>query len=302
METNSSKVLIAGGTGAIGKQLEQKLNILGFTTSILTRNPKSKNHIFWNPSTNEIDNSTLLDHSIIINLSGENLSNRRWTTSVKERLLKSRVDGNNLLKKQIIDLNWKPSLFISASAIGFYGDQSADKVLNENNEPGEGFMAMICKQWEHSANEIQKIGIPTAILRIGIVLFNGGALKEMLPSYTFRIGTYFGDGKQVFSWIHMDDLIDMVALILKNKLTGVYNAVAPNPVDNKKFAYTIGDVKKGKHIILPVPKALLKIALGEMSQIVLNGNRVSSKKIQDAGFQFQYPVLNEAIKAIINKS
>lgn len=295
-----ANVLIGGGTGSIGQVLSKALREAGHHVRILSRTPDLDNNIYyWNPAKNEIDGAALDDVHVVFNLAGAGIADRRWTPSYKKTIIASRTQGNALFHAQIVLGNVKPDHYISASATGIYGNRG-DEWLNENSSPGDGFLSETCKAWEKSLLPIQERGIDTTILRLGIVLFDGGALGKMLPSYNFGVGAYFGDGSQWYSWIHIQDVVRMIQHCMDNKLTGIYNAVASQPVTNKAFAKAISLAKRGNHLIAPVPSPLLKLGMGEMSAVVLDSTRVRAKKIQDTNFTFKYPELMGALKSLIS--
>ena len=217
-------------------------------------------------------------------------------------LIQSRVLSARRLLDAISSMNSKPKVFLSASAIGFYGDQG-DQLLNEESAKGSGFLSEVCQNWENEILKAKDFGIRTVALRIGMVLgHDGGALGKMLPPFQLGVGGKLGSGTQWMSWIHIHDLVEMMAFSIENpSADGIYNAVSPNPVKNREFTKILGQVLK-RPTLFPAPKFILKIVLGELSELLLGSQRVISKKISDRGFKFKYPQVNEALKRGLRKS
>ncbi len=298
-----ANILIAGGTGLIGKVLSRKLKDKGHDVSLLSRraNPDAEFPTYkWNLHTGEIDLDALKNVDHIINLAGAGIADQRWTNKRKKALIDSRIHGVTAFAKYIVEGELQPKSYISASAIGFYGHRE-NEILTEDSPRGEGFLSDCTVAWENALEKLSKTGTPVAALRIGIVLtVKGGALEKMLLPFKFGTGNWFGNGQQIYSWIHVDDLCDMFVHVLENNLTGTYNAVAPNPVSNKAMAYAIKEAKDKPFIMLPVPQFTLRLALGEMADVVLHGNHVSAKKIMDSGFSFSFPDIVPALKDLFN--
>lgn len=294
-----SKVLIAGGSGLIGQRLSQLLVHQGHEPLHLSRskNPKAAFKTFtWNPQDGQLDKKAIEEADYVINLAGAGIADSRWTKERKKLIIKSRVDSNKVLLDHFQKEQKWPKAYLSGAAIGIYGDRG-EEWLSETASPGQGFLAKSCIAWEKAINEIAATGIRTLIFRIGIVLSkDGGALTKMLLPLKFGLSTYFGNGKQWYSWIHIDDVCKMfIAGIEKEQMHGTYNAVAPNPVTNKTFAKTLAKVTPHFSLVLPAPEPALRLAMGEMADVVLSGSRVSSEKIQQTGFEFAYPALEGAL-------
>ena len=229
------------------------------------------------------------------------MADKRWTNTRKRVILNSRLKSTALLKKSIAQYNPKLKGFISASAIGIYGDAGAT-LLREEAPVGEGFLAEVTKEWEAAVDSIATLNIRTVKLRIGIVLSTkGGALAKMLPSYKVGVGSYFGDGKQYYSWIHIDDLAKMFLHAIEVSVEGIYNAVAPNPVTNKTLAQQIGKAYDRFALIVPAPAFGLRLALGELADAILFSNNVAAQKIIDTGFEFTYSEVLPALKDLIER-
>ena len=300
------KVLITGGTGFIGKALIKKLNEKGHELVVLTRNPDAAGfHIpvhcdiqAWNQESGILSSDKINGVDAIINLSGENIADGRWTDSRKQKIIKSRVQSVQCLTNAIKAMTQKPRVFISASAIGFYGERG-DESLEETNTKGHGFLSDVCQQWEKEIFKVSELGVKTVALRIGMVLgHDGGALQKMLPPFKLGLGGKLGNGNQWMSWIHIQDLISMIIhAIEKPSLEGTYNAVSPNPIQNHEFTKTLASILN-RPAITPVPKFILKFALGELSELLLGSQKVSAKKSLETGFSYEYPCLKDALKEV----
>ena len=296
-------VLVVGGSGLIGRSLSKLLLDNGFDVAILSRSRNSNSSIkqyYWNPEINEIDKEAFVNTDIIINLSGENVGDSRWTTSRKKKILDSRVKTVELLFQKAKEYNAVPKVFISASAVGFYGAINSAQIFSENDSSGNDFLAEVCRAWEEKIFAFQRIGTRVVVLRTGAVLSkNGGALAKMLPLAKLGISTQLGNGKQYMPWIHIDDMCRMYLYAINHSLNGVYNAVATEHITNKQFAELLSLTKHQKIVTPATPDFVLKLALGEMADMLLKGSRVSNDKILSAGFQFQFPNLKDALREIV---
>lgn len=296
------KVLVSGASGLIGKALCDSLHQSGDTVYRLVRDEKqvSENAIFWNPEQGIIDHEALEGFDAVVNLAGENIGSR-WTPSKKRQILESRVKSTKTLADALMKLAQPPHVLITASAIGYYGDQGGEMCI-ETSPSGTGFLADVCRQWEAAASPAETKGIRTVYLRIGIVLSpNGGALAKMLPIFRFGMGGILGSGKQFMSWIAIEDLIGIIQFALIHGI-GPINAVAPVPVTNEVFTKTLGDLLN-RPTPFPVPAVLLKMVFGkEMAEdIFLGSTRVSPAKILSEGYLFKYPDLQSALKALLKQ-
>ncbi len=298
-------VLITGGTGMIGKALTTLFLERGYKVIVLSRQDKRAHRLNlsfakWDVEKGEIDVEALQQANIIVHLAGEGVADKRWTVKRKQAIVDSRVHSGNLLVKALTENKHQVSTFIAASAIGWYGPDTAASLENgfvETDPADDSYLGNTCKLWEESTAAIGGMGIRVVRLRIGIVLNKrGGALAEFLKPAKFALATILGTGKQVVSWIHHQDLCKMMLYAIETlAVKGVYNAVAPNPVTNKKLVLTIAKNKYPIYFPSFVPAFLLKIILGEMSIEVLKSANVSAQKIQAAGFVFDYPTIEEAI-------
>ncbi len=292
------KILITGASGFIGQALIKHLTSQNHQVLTLVRGvPTQKNEIAWQPSAQTIDAKRLNGLDAAIHLAGENIAGGRWSKDRKNRIRSSRIDGTHLLAKTLAQCPNPPSVLISASAIGYYGDRG-DDMLSEDSTPGTGFLPEVALAWEEATQPAIKAGIRTIWIRIGMVLdAQGGALAKMLLPFKFGLGGQIGSGAQYMSWITRDDLISaMCYLIQNNTLSGPFNAVSPHPVTNREFAKTLGHVLK-RPTFFPVPAFVAKMALGEMAEaLLLSSTRVLPTRLQKAGFTFNYPTLESALR------
>lgn len=301
----SKTVLIGGGTGLVGNRLSEMLTEKGYDVLHLSRK-KDLNKKFpayqWDLKNGIIDEEAIQKSDIVFNLAGAGIADARWTAKRKKLIIDSRVDSTLLLKNAFAKADKKPEAFISAAAMGYYGDR-ADEIMTEESTPGKsGFLAESCIAWEAALDEVKNTGWRTARLRIGIVLSTrGGALEKMIIPAKVFIGGYFGDGQQWYSWIHTDDLCRMFIFILENKLSGTFNAVSPNPERNKPFTRKIGEAIGKPPIMAPGPAFVMRLAMGEMADTILGSTRVSSKKIEGTGFDFKFPELVGAVKDLASR-
>jgi hypothetical protein len=293
-------ILIAGGSGLIGTRLTQLLLEKGYAVSYLSRHKFSKNNVAvykWNPINNFIEEGAIENAHYIINLAGAGIAAKAWTNKRRHEIIDSRVYAAKTIFNVLQKNKYNVKGVVCASAIGYYKKDS-NEVLTETSEPGTDFLSYTTQQWEHASKEFEKTGIRTTILRTGIVLsLKGGALAEMYKPMKFSIAAYFGNGKQIYSWIHIDDLCRMfIKAIEDEKMNGVYNAVAPQPETNKNFMRIVKKVKGGFNLLMPVPSILMRLILGERASVVLDGQNVSCKKISGSDFEFQFPDLKSALK------
>lgn len=294
------KVLLAGGSGLVGKRLSQLLKNKGYEVSILSRSANGKESIIeWDVKNQILDPKKVENFDYIINLTGAGIVDKAWTDERKKEILDSRTQSTALITKAIQQNTKKPTSFVSASAVGIYGFVTGERIFKETDSPGNDFLAETCKLWEESTKEIKNMGIPTALIRIGIVLDkNGGALKEMAKPVKLGVGAALGTGKQYLPWIHIDDLCNLFIHAMENKLDGSFNAGAPNQVNNKTFTQVLAKVLKRPLFLPNVPAFVMKLILGTRALLVLEGSRVSPEKIQKTGFTFGYTELENALGEI----
>lgn len=296
-------VLIAGGSGLVGQRLSELLEEKNYKVILLSRS-RNLNARFptyqWNLDEGTIHPEAMEQANYIINLAGAGIADKRWSKARKKLIIESRVKGNELIANKIKEAG-QIKAFLGAAAIGYYGDQG-DQLMKESDGPGKtGFLPESCIAWENALEKIKKTGVRTVILRLGVVLSTkGGALEKMLLPAKFGLGSYFGDGSQYFSWIHIDDICKMfIEGIEKEDMSGTFNGVAPNPVTNKDITKSINDVSSRFGVLLPVPEFALRLAMGEMADVVLDSTRVSAEKMLKQGFSFQFPELEPALKDLL---
>lgn len=292
-------VWICGGDGLVGNYLVHSSDDYQWVilTRTLSKTKQDKNkYFYWQPKESYIEKDIPMpDH--IINLAGAGIADQRWTSKRKKMLVESRVQSANTIKAYIKRCNFRPKTYISASAIGYYGDRQ-DEVLNENSKDGDGFLSECCIEWENAAHSAGALCERTVILRIGVVLSqNGGALPKLLMTRGFGLFIYFGSGNQYFSWIHIDDLVRVIFTAIQDEqMFGVYNAVSPQPITAKEMMRDIKQVNQWFGILMPFPSFLIKIVVGEMSHIFLDSTRVLPKRLEkDANFKFQYDRVGNAV-------
>ena len=299
----SKVILLAGGSGLIGARLAAMLRMRQYNVRLLTRSPRREGDFKWDPMHGELDESALQGVDYVVNLAGAGIADKRWTPNRKREIIESSVQAAKMLVDAFGRSSQNPKAYISASAIGYYGN-AGERIMNESDAPVEdGFMVDCCQKWEQAADGIAALGIRTVKLRIGVVLAKeGGALAEIIKPLHFGLGAYFGDGKAWWSWIHRDDVCSMMIWAIENpEIAGVYNAVAPMPVRGKEMLQATAAAMQQPAIFLPVPSIALRVVLGKMSAVVLNSNRISAEKIVQAGFQFQYPDLKGALATVFSK-
>ena len=298
-----ASILVTGGTGLIGSNLYNILKSKGHKISILSRSKTKKHNTFnWNIEENYIDDEAIINTDYIIHLAGAGIADKRWTDTRKKELIASRVDSINLLFQKVKELNPKLKGFISASGVGYYGAITSEKVFQEKDSPYNDFLSKICVFWEKEATKFKSLNIRTVILRTGVVFSNeGGALEKIIKPIKLGVGAALGSGNQYMPWIAMEDLCNMYVSAVENtELKGVYNAVAPEQITNKELTKSLAKTLK-KSLWLPnVPSFILKIMLGELSVILLEGSRVSSEKIENARFKFKYPTVEKYLGEIVD--
>ncbi|MBK6948035.1 MAG: TIGR01777 family protein [Haliscomenobacter sp.] len=293
-------ILIAGGTGLIGKRLSAFLEEEGYSVRHLSRHENLQARFpayRWDPETGVMDPKALEGVSYVINLAGAGIADKPWTEGRKRMITSSRVRSTLLLRDALLKTAQRPKAYLSGAAIGYYGNRG-EEWLTEESGPGQGFLSESCLEWEKAIQEVSALGIRTVAFRIGIVLSSkGGALPKLNLPVRFRLAPYFGNGKQWYSWIHIDDLCRMFAFALKKEsCTGVFNAIGPEPERNKSFMEKLAAVCGKKALVFPVPGILLWLGMGEMADTVLYSARVRAGKILLQGFEYLHPDLGEALK------
>lgn len=298
----SKTIILAGGTGLIGTRLTALLEEKGHRVRILTRTPRREGQYQWDPYAGTIDNAVFEGADAIINLAGSGIADRRWTNARKKDLIDSRVKSIETLRNALKTLPERPSVFVTASAVGIYGD-SGETLQTEATPvapPPRSFMVECCDQWEKAADTMAEIGLRTVKIRIGVVLTKeGGALKEIARPVSLGVGAYFDDGQAWTPWIHLDDICRVFLWAVENnQMEGVYNGVSPHPVRNYDLTKATVKAMDKWALLVPAPAFALRLVLGEMSAVVLNSNLVSAEKLTKTGFQFQFPDVEGALLQI----
>lgn len=298
------KVVITGASGMVGTALKKKLKSEGDDVVSYVRTVRSgeTGQYLWNPETGSIDKAGLEGATAVVNLAGENIAAKRWTPEQKEKIRTSRVKGTTLLAQTIAGMATKPEVFVSASAIGIYGDRG-DEMLTENSAPGNGFLAEVCKEWEQSTKAAESLGVRIVRARLGVVLSkNGGALQKMLPIFQLGGGGIIGSGKQYMSWVTLDDVVNALIFAIKTKsVTGAINIVAPNSVRNSEFTDALGHALH-RPAVLPLPAFAAKVIMGEMAdELLLSSARVEPLALEGNKFGFEFPNLAGALLHTLGK-
>lgn len=305
------KIAIAGGTGFVGTRLAKKLHAEGFKVIILTRDLAKGNRIFpnsifprieivsYDPKTSGSWQDAIDGCDAVINLAGTPIAEGRWTPAVKQDILVSRLNTTEKIVEAIKQAKSKPSVLINTSAIGYYGTSETINFV-ENSPSGEDFLGQLCQSWEVAAEQVKVTGTRLVILRFGLVLGQeGGALAKMLTPFKLFAGGPIGTGKQWVSWIHIDDLVNLIIYALKQpEIQGVYNATAPHPVQMDEFSHTLGKVID-RPSWLPVPGVALELLLGDAAIVVLEGQKVLPERTLASGFTYQYPTIEPALLQIL---
>jgi len=297
---------MTGGTGFVGRELVPALLADGHSVTVLSRRQKpltgdlaNVRLVHWPGPPADIPDEALDNTDALLNFAGESIGGGRWTKARKDLLFKSRIETTRWLVASVERCVRKPSVMISASAVGYYGPRG-DEEITEGDQPGEDFLGTLCMHWEDEAKAVIKHEMRLAILRTGVVLGKGGgALPRLMHPFKLFAGGPLGSGKQVLSWIHIDDLVGLIRFVLRNEhIAGPLNATAPDPRTNREFAKALGKAMHRPSFI-PTPAFAIRLALGEMSDIALTGQRVIPKRALEFGYQFQYPDLESALKNVL---
>ena len=303
------KIAITGATGFVGSRLVERLHADGKRVLVLTRNAASTQKVFPSAAFPNVEIVTYTTTSGswqnaiatcdgVVNLAGEPIAEERWTPERKQEILNSRKLSTQKIVEAIVSANPQPSVLVNASAIGYYGT-SQTATFDETSSVGKDFLAQVCQEWEAEARKVQDAGVRLVILRFGIVLGNGGALGKMITPFKLFAGGPLGNGQQWFSWIHLDDLVNLILQALSRpEMQGVYNATAPHPVRMAEFSKTMGLVMN-RPSWLPVPAFALEALLGDGAMVVLEGQQVLPQRTLDSGFEYQYPNLQPALEQIL---
>ena len=291
-----SQVAVTGSSGLIGSALVGQLRAEGYEVKKIVRRPvRNNDEVFWNPSVGEIDLAPLSQVDAIIHLAGVGVGDKRWSAAYKSEILNSRLLGTTTIATAAKTLGVKK--FISASAIGYYGE-TGNRSVSESDRGGEDFLSVVCREWEAAAD--LAIDIPTIKLRTGLVLDpTGGALGRMMPIFKFGLGGKLGNGKQWWSWITLHDEIRAIIFLLNSKITGPVNLTSPNPVTNQEFTAALARALN-RPAIFPAPAFALRAALGGFSSEILGSKKIVPKVLTDAGFEFDYPHISAALTALVD--
>jgi uncharacterized protein (TIGR01777 family) len=294
------KIVISGTNGAIGKTLVRALKSGGHKVTPLVRSEGNEyvDGAAWNPKKEYIDREAIEEHDAVIHLAGKNLGDQRWDEPFKKECYDSRILGTRTIAQALNKLSSPPKVFLSASAVGFYGDQG-DSELTEDSSGGKGYVADLCRDWENESKVAEQKGIRVAQMRIGVVLSDDGAMSKMLKPFRRGMGGVLGSGKQYMPWISLDDIVSSIMFLLNaDGVSGPVNLVSPNAVTNREFTKTLGKVLS-RPTFMPAPGFLLKMMFGEMAQeVLLASARVKPAKLQSAGFQFSFPDLEPVLQRI----
>lgn len=303
------KVFMTGGTGFVGGYLTRRFTELGHSVTVITRSGRSNDELprgavycQGEPGKPGAWQERLAEHDVIINLAGRSIFSV-WTAKVRREIMDSRV----VTTRGVVDAlqgAGEGKVLLSTSAVGYYGNWRDDTVLDETSPAGEGFLTDVCKAWEREAQRAEQFGVRVVRCRFGIVMGRGGgALQTMLPAYRYHLASPLGSGRQWFSWVHLEDLFNILAFAAERQdLSGPVNCTAPHPVRNREFTRTLAKVLK-KWIILPaVPAFVLRTLLGEFGSVLVDGQRVLPRRLLDAGYTFRFPTLEEALRDVLGNN
>ncbi len=301
-------VLITGGTGLIGRALAHSLVQDGHQVTVLSRTPERHRNLppnvdlaAWDGRTAQGWGERVNAADAIVNLAGESIAAGRWTPERKRRIRESRVHAGQAVVEAIQAAAHRPQVLVQASAVGYYGPQG-DEPITEEMPPGSDFLAQVCVAWEASTAPVEALGVRRAVIRTGVVLsIQGGALPRMLLPFRLFLGGPLGSGRQYFPWIHLDDQVAAIRFLLERPETqGPFNLCAPNPVTNRAFCQTLGQVL-GRPAWLPTPALALRLLFGEMATVILEGQRTVPHRLQEAGYTFRFPELRPALQDLVQR-
>lgn len=304
------RILITGGTGTIGDRLIDHLIGHGHALTIVSRQaykpahlPAKLTFVQWDGRTAAGWDRHLAETDAVIHLAAANLSDAAWTEKRKEIIRSSRVDSGRAVVEAFEAAEKKPGVLIQASAVGYYGTHDDERALTEESDPGSDFLADVCRDWEASTEPVEKMGVRRVVIRAGVVLDpQGGALPKMMMPFRFFAGGPVGSGSQWMSWIHYLDTVDAIRFLIENEAArGPFNLTAPTPVRNREFAKTLGSRLKRPSLI-PAPAFVLERIYGEMATVVLEGQRVLPKRLQELGYSFKFPELDAALHSLVKET
>lgn len=298
------RILLAGASGLIGNALVPFLQTQGHSVVRLVRRPSSRtDEIVWNPAKGDLDAATLEGFDAIINLSGENVGAGRWTADRRDAIMRSRVDATRTLVHAIQGLQRKPAVFVSASAVGVYGNRG-DEIVTEHSQPGAGFLSEVCQAWETTARAADGIGVRTALMRLGVVLTPaGGALGKLHSIFNAGLGGRVGNGCQWMSWTSIDDVVGaLYHALLDERCDGPFNVVAPNPITNAEFAQSLARIMH-RPAMFPVPAPALRLVFGEMADAtLLASTRAAPERLLETGYRFRHSTLESALRHVLGRA
>lgn len=300
----SLSIAVSGSSGLVGRSLVAHLRAEGHAVHAVVRTPVTNDQtaILWNPERGTIDSARLNPLDAVVHLGGASIAGGLWTSKRRDLIASSRVRSTGLLATTLAACSRPPPTFISASAIGYYGDRG-DELLSEDSHPGQGFLSDTCRMWEAATEPAAKAGIRVVNLRIGLVLSrSGGALRAMLRPFRLGLGGTLGSGRQYVSWITLDDLVRVVeAALIDQRLRGPVNAVAPNPVTNREFTKALAAALR-RPAVLPVPAWVVRLLLGDMGrELLLASTRVRPARLEAIGFAFEHPDVAAALAALLGR-
>lgn len=298
------KILVSGASGLVGSAVVGNLSSKGAEVLQLVRQrPHDEaREIAWNPAEGVADAGKLEGLDAVIHLAGEPIAEGRWTEEKKRRIRESRVLGTRVLSEALMKLERKPSAFLSASAVGYYGSRGSE-ILTEESAPGDDFLARVCREWEEATTPALEAGIHVVTMRFGVILSSeGGALTKMLTPFKLGVGGRLGSGRQYMSWISLEDVVGVIDFLLGTEtLSGPVNTVAPQPVTNREFTEALGEALS-RPTLLPVPEFAMRLAFGEMADVaLLASQRVEPARLKAAGYVFKHAELRAALRAILKK-
>ena len=295
------KIAVTGASGLIGSALVPSLRRGGHeVVRLVRRGSSAPDEVMWDPGAHRLDPAALADVDAVVHLAGAGVGDRRWTSSYRRTVLRSRVDGTTTVARALAEADPRPRVLLSGSAIGWYGD-TGDRVVDESSPSGEGFLAEVCRQWEGATAPAEQAGVRVAHLRTGVVMAaHGGALAQQLPLFRLGLGGRLGSGRQWVSWISLPDQVRAMEFLLTADVAGPVNLVAPEPVTNAELTRTLGQALH-RPAVLPVPGLALRLALGEFAEeAVLAGQRVVPRVLAEAGFTPLHPDLPQALDAVLH--
>lgn len=302
------QILIAGGTGTIGRRLVRHLLEHGHVVKVVSRQvykpanlPAKIIFAQWDGKTAAGWGHLIEGVDAVVNLAGAGIGDAKWTEARKKEIIDSRINAGKAVVEAISTASAKPKVLIQSSAVGYYGPQNNDEVITEDNGPGNDFLTKTCLAWEASTEAVEALGVRRVVIRSGVVLdMQGGALPRMILPFRFFVGGPIGSGRQWFSWIHYGDEVEAIRFLIQTETAhGPFNLTAPNPVRNRVLARVIGRVLK-RPALAPAPGFVFKAVFGEMSTVLLDGQQAVPKRLQELGYQFKFPQVEEALRDILD--